>query len=113
MPLMYIVMWDLIRWAKREGAAWFDFGGVTQGASDSEDPLRRISDFKRRFCQNDILLGEEWIFEPNKMKAWIARAGTESVRWLRRSLGRSLARIDTSATETLCRDRPDELVDRI
>lgn len=72
-PLLYPALWDLIKWAKREGASWFDLGGVTAGTGDSNDALGRISDFKRRFSRNEIALGEEWIYEPSPMKAAIAR----------------------------------------
>ena len=33
MPFTYPLIWDLIRWAKRTGARWFDFGGVTMVTS--------------------------------------------------------------------------------
>jgi lipid II:glycine glycyltransferase (peptidoglycan interpeptide bridge formation enzyme) len=75
-------MWDLIRWAKREGARWFDFGGVTRGAEDKDDALAGISDFKRRFCRNEIALGEEWSYEPSRTIARIARFAGDSARWL-------------------------------
>lgn len=73
MPLGYAPAWDLICWAKRTGASWFDFGGITPGSNDDEDPLGGISDFKRYFGRNVVRVGEEWILEPQPLKAAAAR----------------------------------------
>lgn len=72
MPLGYALAWDLMRWAKRNGAAWFDFGGVTPGTFGSDDPLGGVSDFKRYFGQAAIPVGEEWVLEPHPLRASVA-----------------------------------------
>jgi hypothetical protein len=71
--LSYPLAWDLITWAKTNGAAWFDFGGVTSGTQQSDDPLGGISDFKRYFTKNVLRVGEEWILEPRPVLAGLAR----------------------------------------
>ena len=86
----YALLWDLIVWAKRGGAKWFDFGGVTAGTAESSDPLGGISDFKRRFSQHEVEVGEQWEFYPNPRRAafanvisWaaaLARSGIKRVR---------------------------------
>jgi hypothetical protein len=74
-PLNYAIAWDLICWAKRNGATWFDFGGITDGHhGDVGDRLGGISDFKRYFSRNVIEVGGEWVFEPRRGRARIARA---------------------------------------
>jgi hypothetical protein len=79
-PLLYPAIWDLITWAKREGAKWFDLGGVTPGSRDSDDALGRISDFKRRFSREEIALGEEWIYEPSVLRASVAHLASAAAR---------------------------------
>lgn len=79
-PLLYLAIWDLITWAKREGAKWFDLGGVTLGSRNSDDALGRISDFKRRFSQEEIALGEEWIYEPSVFRASVAYLASDAAR---------------------------------
>lgn len=76
LALAYAPLWDLISWAKRIGARWFDFGGVsTPDASHlHEDPLAGISDFKRFFCERVVEGGEDWILEPRPLRALLARA---------------------------------------
>lgn len=66
-PLLYAPLWEVILWAKRSGARWFDFGGVTGGSDDAEDPLAGISSFKRYFCRDLARVGGEWILEPPSM----------------------------------------------
>ena len=72
-PLLYPLIWDLILWAKRSGARFFDFGGVTNGNLASEDPLGGISDFKRYFTPNLVQVGAEWSYEPRPRRAQAAR----------------------------------------
>ncbi len=88
LPLTYGLAWDLLRWARERGAAWFDFGGVSAGGLGSEDPLGGISDFKRSFGGEVTSIGSEWIFEPRPLLARVARgAGAlrRAVRGRRRS----------------------------
>ena len=62
-----------MRWAKRVGAEWFDFGGITPGTqADPTDPLGGISDFKRYFGTDVVTVGEEWVFVPRPVRAAIA-----------------------------------------
>jgi len=75
LPLAYSLIWDLILWSKRNGAAWFDFGGITttsQRNGDS-DALAGISDFKRYFSKNVVNVAEEWQLEPRPLRASLAR----------------------------------------
>ncbi len=80
LALGYGPAWELIRWAKRLGAAWFDFGGITAGThGDADDPRGGISDFKRYFSRTVVRVAQEWVLEPHPLKARIARA----VGWVR------------------------------
>jgi hypothetical protein len=67
----YLPAWEMIRWAKRAGAEWFDFGGVTIPGGE-QTALEGISGFKRRFTQETVEVGAEWVFEPSAMRAKIA-----------------------------------------
>jgi hypothetical protein len=62
----YPLMWDLVRWGKRAGAAWFDLGGITRGDDDS---LGGISHFKRFFSRDLVRVAEEWVFHPPTLLA--------------------------------------------
>jgi hypothetical protein len=74
-PLLYGLIWDLIQWAKRTGAQWFDLGGVTLGSlTEGTDSLGGISDFKRFFSRTMVTVGEEWVLEPHPMRARLDRA---------------------------------------
>jgi lipid II:glycine glycyltransferase (peptidoglycan interpeptide bridge formation enzyme) len=75
-------MWDLIVWAKRAGATWFDFGGVTAGTAGSGDPLGGISDFKRLFSKERAEVAEDWVLEPRKLVARLARLVRSGAAWL-------------------------------
>lgn len=68
----YALLWDLITWARKGGAHTFDLGGVTSGITHSGDPLGGISDFKRRFSQREIEVGEEWELVPRPRRAVVA-----------------------------------------
>ena len=63
-PLLYAPTWELMRWGKRNGARWFDFGGVTTGSRASGDRAAGISDFKRYFCANVQSVAAEMVFSP-------------------------------------------------
>jgi len=78
----YPLMWDLIVWAKRAGATWFDFGGVTAGTAGSGDPLGGISDFKRLFSKEIAEVAEDWVLEPRKFLASVAKLVSTSAAWL-------------------------------
>ena len=83
-PLSYAMSWDLICWAKRNGATWFDFGGITQGSLGDTDNLGGISDFKRFFSKQVTTVGDEWIFEPHPLRGTLARLVSAAVTWTRR-----------------------------
>jgi hypothetical protein len=74
-PMAYPLLWDLILWAKRSSALWFDLGGVTFGhTGDGDDALGGISDFKRFFSRELVEVGAEWTLEPRPICAGVARA---------------------------------------
>jgi lipid II:glycine glycyltransferase (peptidoglycan interpeptide bridge formation enzyme) len=81
---MYAVVWDLIRWAKENGARFFDFGGITVGSHGSNDPLGGISDFKRYFSERVVEVGAEWSFEPRPLQAYAARMVSSAAAFLAR-----------------------------
>ena len=78
------VLWDLIRWSKANQGRWFDLGGVTAGSADPNDPLGRISDFKRGFSKAEASLGEEWALEPSPVLWRAATWMSAAVRRARR-----------------------------
>jgi len=67
-PLGYLPMWETIRWAKANGAEWFDMGGVTLGAND-ETALNGISEFKQSFSHQVVEVGAEWELELEPIRA--------------------------------------------
>jgi hypothetical protein len=79
-PQTYVLVWDLLRWAKQHGARFFDFGGITPVSHDGSDPLQGISEFKRFFSGTEVTVGDEWIFEPSPLKAGLARVVTSVAR---------------------------------
>lgn len=85
-PTSYALLWDLVRWARRNGAKAMDMGGVTIGTERSEDRLGGISDFKRHFSQKEISVGQQWQFEPHPGRAVVARAVSRGARILRGAL---------------------------
>ena len=62
-PMTYPLVWDLMRWARRSGARRFDFGGITAGHQNGDDPLGGISDFKRYFTHDEVEVGQQWELE--------------------------------------------------
>jgi hypothetical protein len=84
MPLAYVLMWDLIVWARSIGSAWFDLGGITAGShADDSDPTGGISDFKRYFSPDHVTVGAEWILEPHPTRAAWARFTSRLVQAVR------------------------------
>lgn len=81
--MMYPLMWDLIRWAKQQGCAWFDMGGAIE-AGATDDPRAGISDFKRRFSKVMVEVGAEWEYEPHPARAALARLTRAALSRLRR-----------------------------
>jgi hypothetical protein len=74
LPLVYAPTWELMRWARSHGATAWDFGGITGGTSDDDDPRGGISDFKRYFGGRVVEVGGEWVFEPAGVASGLARA---------------------------------------
>ena len=85
LPQMYVLAWDLFTWAKRHGAEFFDFGGITPASGDASDPLQGISAFKRFFSKDEVSVGDEWVFEPSRLKANLARVVTSVANSVARS----------------------------
>lgn len=88
-PLLYPLIWDLIVWAKHNGARVFDFGGVSPGTLTSDDPLGGISDFKRYFTPRVVQVGAEWSYEPRPRQAQAARMMKSASAMLSRMLARA------------------------
>lgn len=81
-PFGYLLAWEMIRWAKAEGADWFDMGGVT--LAESEDTaLEGISRFKRYFSREVAEVGAEWVLEPSPARARVATAVSNCAQRLR------------------------------
>jgi hypothetical protein len=81
-PYGYLLVWDMVQWAKSVGAQWFDMGGVTVAEGD-ENHLEGISRFKKYFSREVLEVGAEWVLEPAPLQAKIASAisnSTERVR---------------------------------
>lgn len=58
-PFNYFLLWELAEWARANGAAALDLGGVTEGGP--EDKLAGISGFKRHFTNTEAEIGREMI----------------------------------------------------
>ena len=82
--IVHPLFWDLIVWAKRTGATWFDLGGATAGTAGSGDPLGGISEFKRRFSTQTVDVAEDWVLEPHAVPARVAALVSTGAAWLRR-----------------------------
>ncbi len=83
LPLGYALVWDLLCWAKSNGATWFDFGGITPGRSGDGDPVGGISDFKRYFSRHVVTVSEEWVYEPRFLQARLANGLSATAAWIR------------------------------
>jgi lipid II:glycine glycyltransferase (peptidoglycan interpeptide bridge formation enzyme) len=73
-PLAHGLVWDLMRWARAQGASSFDMGGVTPGRhADGSDALGGISEFKRGFGSTVVNVHEEWVLDATTLRAALAR----------------------------------------
>lgn len=87
--LLYAPMWALIRWSRSVGCDWFDMGGITGGTyEDGHDPRGGIADFKRRFTDDVIEVGDAWTFAPPTPRTWVAERIRRSATRVRRILTR-------------------------
>jgi hypothetical protein len=86
-PYGYLLVWDMIRWAKATGAEWFDMGGVTLEEGE-ETALEGISRFKRYFSREVVEVGAEWALEPAPVKARIARMISHNARRISAWMGK-------------------------
>jgi hypothetical protein len=83
-PLAYPLMWDLLLWAKQQGASWFDVGGVTESnGAASRAALSGISAFKKHFSVDVIDVGDEWVLDLQPVRSAVARAVSGVAGWLR------------------------------
>jgi len=84
--ISYRLVRDLILWSKREGARWFDMGGITVD-EPVWHPLRGVSVFKRHFTHHLEEVGEEWSLEPRPRRAaavrWIGGHVRDAVKLMR------------------------------
>jgi hypothetical protein len=78
-PFGYILVWDMIRWAKSNGAEWFDMGGVTLDEGEGT-ALKGISDFKGFFSRRVVEVGAEWVLELSPLRARVADMLAASAR---------------------------------
>lgn len=84
-PMMYPIIWAILRWARETGLAWFDFGGVTTGTAEtSDDPVGGISEFKRNFGGEVVQVGEDWSFDAAPMRDRLATSLSRAVAAIRR-----------------------------
>ena len=82
-PLLYAPTWELMRWGKRNGGDWFDFGGVTSGTRASGDPAGGISEFKRYFRSEITPVGEEMVYSASPRLNRLARSVSAAASFLR------------------------------
>jgi len=73
-PQLYAPSWDLILWAKDQGAEIFDWGGVSLGGSAQDHARRRINKFKYYFSKQVVEVGSEYTFEPSQLRSATAKA---------------------------------------
>ncbi len=84
-PMMYPIIWAILRWARETGVTWFDFGGVTTGMADtSDDPVGGISEFKRNFGGEVVQVGEDWSFDAAPVRDRLAGSLSRAVAAIRR-----------------------------
>lgn len=94
MSFAYALMWDLMCWARHNGARWFDFGGITEGHRDSDDPVGGISDFKRHFGSTVQQVGERWTLEPSPIRSGLVRTVLTIAHAIRPQRGRGRQEVD-------------------
>lgn len=88
-PLLYAPTWQLMRWARDQGARWWDFGGITATGQDDDDPRGGIHDFKRLFSRNVADVGSEMTLGLAPIREAVAGAVGRAASVLRRSVLRA------------------------
>ena len=78
-----VLMWHLLRWARDQGADWFDFGGITPLDVEKDHPLLGISTFKRGFSNIEREVATEFCFEPLPFLTAAARLERKVARKLK------------------------------
>jgi hypothetical protein len=82
---------QLIGWAIQRGAQWIDLGGLPSIAPSTQESMRGVVEFKRRFSSDFREVAEEWRFEPSPLLASAAstvRSIANSVSAVRHPRGR-------------------------
>ena len=102
--LTHSLVWDLMRWAKANGARWYDFGGITAGHSGGTDPVGGISDFKRSFGGEVVIVGDAWVLEPRPFRASLQKAASRV--WLLASGHRRVAQPTVQGADQHLTPRP-------
>ena len=87
-PFGYLLVWEMIRWAKSAGAQWFDMGGVTL-ADEGQTTLEGISDFKQFFTRDLLEVGSEWVLEVAPIRSSLASMISQGTLRVRELLGRA------------------------
>ena len=77
------LMWNLLLWARNQGADWFDFGGIIPADAPSDHPLQGIATFKRGFSGIECEISAEFSFEPMPFLTAAARLERKVARKLK------------------------------
>ena len=90
---MYPAVWTLLRSPRDRSAIWFDFGGLSSGTADSGgDPLAGISEFKRNFGGEDLIVGEKWSLDAAPLRQRLIQSFRRQLASLMPHRGRVVAR---------------------
>lgn len=81
-PLGYAPAWNLIEWAKKTGAQWFDFGGLPTGRVPDE--LAGIVRFKESFGGEPMRVREEWVLSSRPLLESVRRGLSRAAGLVRR-----------------------------
>jgi len=70
MPFNYFLFAELAEWARSQGHAFLDLGGITEGGP--QDPLQGITRFKRSLSQEEVEIGREmsYVFQPRWLRLY-------------------------------------------
>jgi len=78
----YAPAWELMKWARSQGAKAFDFGGIPP---EEADELSGIKSFKRYFSRTRVRVRQEWILDIAPLRSAIARAISSAADSIRQS----------------------------